>query len=439
MYFLHDHSLFFGFVYLPIQAVVELPQKIYVFVFRKEMNTEASELLLGDLILQSHSARFYRSKTRDPILKWRDSARGPTFSSNLRNPHQNPEYSQMPPIPPRSFTLRRSCQACVRGKRRCDQRSPKCTRCLNRGLDCEYANAPMAVTKTAQKSIERQHPYKYPQTSIFSGQIQFPLRLEIAKEYDPSVIRFLVKEIREIPKSFARTQKAFFVHPDVHKSGPVMSIREIGWLCKLHVQAEQAKRSQDLSPLLRRKVTEYTRKLSRPLNFEELLGYSQALIIAQCILVMEENGRGKYSEATTAVLEWVAERLWQQAPTQLPSSLSPRHAWLLAESVRRTIIVSLILRSAYSLHTRNYSVRTPFVDALPFDVRTELWDGSEQTWSESDSKSDESMVSLHEYSDAMERGRVYNVSPFAALILAACKGKQISAITFPPDSPYIET
>jgi hypothetical protein len=63
------------------------------------------------------------------------------------------------------------------------------------------------------------------------------------------------------------------------------------------------------------------------------------------------------------MLAGVAGKLWQQAPIQLPQGLSPRHAWLLAESVRRTINVCFMLHSAYSLSTRNYSVRTPFVDS----------------------------------------------------------------------------
>ena len=33
---------------------------------------------------------------------------------------------------------RKSCRECVKAKRRCDQRSPDCSRCANRNLACEY-------------------------------------------------------------------------------------------------------------------------------------------------------------------------------------------------------------------------------------------------------------------------------------------------------------
>lgn len=36
----------------------------------------------------------------------------------------------------------KSCNACVRGKRRCDKRTPRCTRCAAKGLDCVYHKMP---------------------------------------------------------------------------------------------------------------------------------------------------------------------------------------------------------------------------------------------------------------------------------------------------------
>ncbi|QPH00138.1 hypothetical protein C2857_003396 [Epichloe festucae Fl1] len=36
----------------------------------------------------------------------------------------------------------KSCNACVRGKRRCDKRKPRCTRCSAKGLDCVYQKLP---------------------------------------------------------------------------------------------------------------------------------------------------------------------------------------------------------------------------------------------------------------------------------------------------------
>ncbi|KAI5466718.1 hypothetical protein BGZ63DRAFT_5801 [Mariannaea sp. PMI_226] len=36
----------------------------------------------------------------------------------------------------------KSCNACVRGKRKCDKKTPRCTRCAAKGLDCIYQKLP---------------------------------------------------------------------------------------------------------------------------------------------------------------------------------------------------------------------------------------------------------------------------------------------------------
>ncbi|KAH7319595.1 hypothetical protein B0I35DRAFT_215515 [Stachybotrys elegans] len=40
-------------------------------------------------------------------------------------------------------TLRRSCNACARAKHSCDLRTPRCSRCIKRNVNCVYANEPL--------------------------------------------------------------------------------------------------------------------------------------------------------------------------------------------------------------------------------------------------------------------------------------------------------
>lgn len=53
-------------------------------------------------------------------------------------------FSNMPKLDASApaATRQKSCNACVRGKRRCDKRSPRCTRCAAKGLDCVYQKLP---------------------------------------------------------------------------------------------------------------------------------------------------------------------------------------------------------------------------------------------------------------------------------------------------------
>ena len=46
-------------------------------------------------------------------------------------------------------TRQKSCNACVRGKRRCDKRTPRCSRCAAKNLDCIYQKMPPSAAADA--------------------------------------------------------------------------------------------------------------------------------------------------------------------------------------------------------------------------------------------------------------------------------------------------
>ncbi|EYE92284.1 Zn(II)2Cys6 transcription factor domain-containing protein [Aspergillus ruber CBS 135680] len=325
-------------------------------------------------------------------------------------------------------SLRRSCQTCAKLKRRCDQRLPQCNRCAAKGTPCEYINTPWAVGKRSNgplASVKATSP------------MNRPLHLEIIKTFDGAIIRFLVDGMRTFPVTFAQQMKTLFIHPDLYRSsshsGP---IQEIHTLCKSYQSDVYSPR---LFGILRQKAVQIHRHATHTSSFEELLFCVQALILSHCILAFDDQENSQYSEATSTMLTNMALKLWHQAPIQLPHAMSARRAWLFAESVRRTIIIAYMLCSAYSFRKRSFSVRTPFVDALPFDVRTSMWDESvDSEWEEKARYAPVAMVSLREYSDMLEGGRVHGISFFGSLILAACKGLPAKKVAFPPVQGYRE-
>ena len=46
-------------------------------------------------------------------------------------------------------SLRRSCAACARSKSSCDLRTPRCSRCIKRQVECAYANEPSTGPATS--------------------------------------------------------------------------------------------------------------------------------------------------------------------------------------------------------------------------------------------------------------------------------------------------
>ncbi|PQE26655.1 C6 zinc finger domain-containing protein [Rutstroemia sp. NJR-2017a WRK4] len=57
-------------------------------------------------------------------------------------------------------TLRRSCAACARSKHSCDLRTPRCSRCLKRNVQCIYANEPLNTAPPAFRQ-EKNGPVRY--------------------------------------------------------------------------------------------------------------------------------------------------------------------------------------------------------------------------------------------------------------------------------------
>ncbi|CRJ83597.1 hypothetical protein BN1708_009082 [Verticillium longisporum] len=83
-------------------------------------------------------------------------------------------------------TLRRSCAACARSKHSCDLRTPRCSRCLKRNVQCLYANEPLTASSVSSEQPGREEAWalttyrfgsldpfdSYPQTRLPRAQVQ---------------------------------------------------------------------------------------------------------------------------------------------------------------------------------------------------------------------------------------------------------------------------
>lgn len=56
-----------------------------------------------------------------------------------------------------SIPRRKSCRACAKAKRRCDLFLPVCSRCNQRGLDCEYPLLGLATSNIFEFAIHNNH------------------------------------------------------------------------------------------------------------------------------------------------------------------------------------------------------------------------------------------------------------------------------------------
>jgi hypothetical protein len=253
------------------------------------------------------------------------------------------------------------------------------------------------------------------------------LDMEIRKQHSPYIIDLVAKVVRQAPGLFVQGQ-SFFIHPCVYSKSLPRPVREMRALCALYENDSDDYQlsSVKLSTLLQRQIVSLIQTAKKTTDFEELVACVQALTLAQCLQLSEGNIRGPAIEKSLEFLAALAHRMWYLVPRELPSSMSPWHAWMFGETVRRTIVFSHLVIAAFSFLTRGYACRTPFIDALPFDGRTYLWDArSEQDWAKYSTQRDFPMVSVIEYADLLQSGRALCFSSFEGLIIATCRGLEL--------------
>ncbi|KIL85867.1 hypothetical protein FAVG1_10836 [Fusarium avenaceum] len=331
--------------------------------------------------------------------------------------------------------LRRSCQACAKARRRCNLAAP-CERCCTKRIACCYVNEPAPATLSSSpiKAIKRLPKVRGPQNiqnlsrlvisgildthlqmfirgvlrdglyqgsrppltqsdvsclhdlsithkSFDSGvQIFNPLRLEIVRVFNQSTLHRLINILRSFPAEYAERDTTSFIHPGIYGATLPSPLQEIRDICYSYSVGGQYLASNRLDAL-RLTIRRLLRSSKRASSFPETLAHAQAIILAQIIRLLECESRDEDAECDNEEMWALTHTLWQHAPTQLPSALSPWQAWLFSENVRRTIVVCNILLAVYSSLKRGYAMHALCIEALPFDVRTQLWDAdSEGSW-----------------------------------------------------------
>jgi hypothetical protein len=329
--------------------------------------------------------------------------------------------------------LQRSCQACVKARRRCNLATPCCERCSAKRIKCCYINQPAPATADIHSTSIK--PNEQPQRlnhtinshtlsllvvrgeldtglqmyirqvlrdgpplatlniswrnefSVVNGpahtglRIFNPLHLEVVWVFDQTSLHRLSDVLRSFPAEFVEHNKTAFIHPGIYELSLPPQLREAQDVCYSFQVGGEYLASFQLSAL-RSTIRRLLRSATHASSFPETLAYAQSITLAQIIRLLtcadsDEDQIERDNEDMWAL----THTLWQNAPTQLPSTLSPWQAWLFSEGVRRTIMVCNILLAVHSSLKRGYTMHSLCVEALPFDRRTRLWEArTEEEW-----------------------------------------------------------
>jgi hypothetical protein len=334
-------------------------------------------------------------------------------------------------------TLRKACRACTTAKRRCVVRLPQCQRCQSKQIDCIYDLEPLIGSESSTNPSQIDVYDKFllyvstlhldPKRTAFklypSPTTQHPVVSKVPISADMVTVEYVAGELLKMAHSVALDQSAPYIHPhmkphprplllqldteSVGQTGVRQCERLCRLLCNLHASA---------GPL------------------HEILQAFQILLCHITRVLFSTDSIPHVKEKVIENMGKLAVRLVEGAPGMLPASLSRWEAWVLAEGVRRAILMSCVIRGVYHGSVRGYCFHELFIQALPLDVRTGLWTAaSGDEWEELLANHDThygfgspvtDLVSFHQFASAFARAPFDPGSDtFQRLLLTAHHGK----------------
>jgi len=189
---------------------------------------------------------------------------------------------------------------------------------------------------------------------------------------DGDTFRWIAAQMKQIPVLVQNDQSSPFIHAQVAAG-----------------RRERTAQTHDVQIMSVDVATRHWREMlqsnldGRP-PFEELL-YQLHHLLARLITLMcptdeLDDTTSETKKLIQLFLDWT-EELYNIAPTEFGSEASPWQAWVVAESIRRTMLAAVMIRGLDEALENGVCVYRPFVESLPFDLRSGLWEAAtEQEW-----------------------------------------------------------
>jgi hypothetical protein len=247
--------------------------------------------------------------------------------------------------------LQRSCQACVKARRRCTIAYPCCARCSAKRIPCHYTNGPSHTEKTWSDSViqPRKLNGEYSEQALIldvyhgrldtrlqnfrrqvlcedsydgsrppitdpsvlswtqeasgalskrhgnSLQIFNPLHLEIVQVFDQATLQQLASILRSFPAQFAQHGSTAFVHSglydgdDSNSNNLSLPLKQVRDICCSYQLGGEYLADRRFHTL-RLTIQRLLRLAIRSINtFAETVAYAQAIIVAQIIRLLEPH------------------------------------------------------------------------------------------------------------------------------------------------------
>jgi hypothetical protein len=253
-----------------------------------------------------------------------------------------------------------------------------------KGTNDEEAEAFLypSSSESSHGSVNATSPTQEPATTLqlltpeTPFNIILPLKhsLHIPSQFVPSATRrtYLARYLRANISSLALQNRTFFIHPST-LSPPIPSPLESALTISALSTLSSPSTFTILDSHLETLITTSPQTFYSPLS---ILHSVQALIIYQLIRLFSSNTDPEqiyHAEAHFPLLNRWTITL-QTAYFDLPSTTTSFKEWIIKESIRRTILTSVMLRSFYCSERDGYTALVPLLASLPVSSNGSIWE-----------------------------------------------------------------
>ncbi|OCK76322.1 hypothetical protein K432DRAFT_270056, partial [Lepidopterella palustris CBS 459.81] len=346
---------------------------------------------------------------------------------------------------------RKSCGECAKAKRRCDMQAPRCHRCAKKNIDCRYPGSGPPLSETVIPELE--FPWlddllNAPGTTAWSGLLAEPASTDRAPKNSeiqplpdflqvegPSMttiarqeMTFAVRHFKTYPDKWLKEGKAPFINPRLYATHMPRALQDAYAACAVYSTKTEANATVAFA-VIEAKANELLRSPNQaswtPLD---LLAALQALLIFQFIRLFDGDIRQRaLAEQAEPILEAWTEQLRAQTQTEqamTTATAASWRAWLFAESVRRTIIMSLMLRGIYSLVKLGYCMLADSVTANSFTAQQQLWSATSAfQWNQACRECAPLWVHRMNFDGIFQEAKGTEVDDFGIVMMVTYKGK----------------
>ncbi|QYS97836.1 Zn(2)-C6 fungal-type domain-containing protein [Trichoderma simmonsii] len=236
-------------------------------------------------------------------------------------------------------------------------------------------------------------------------------------------MKYCAKALQEFPALLVRAGTTPFIHRSMlHAQGYPTILYDTFSACASYLTMSESTERVVFSILDIR--TNQILQAPQSSSLLENLARIQALTLLQSIRLFNGNIRQRaLAEAQDELFEQLILVLQAHLAGLNRDFESSWSGWIIAESVRRTLVTAYMLRGVYSLLKNGYCTLSPLVSQMSFTAQSSLWDArTESDWNRRRRNGKTYFVSCMDFSDIILSGTQDDLDDLGMMMLVTYRG-----------------